>query len=277
MSSEAQIIQRWDARIADILARSDELLGQAKTASEPLIEALRSDMGPLTQSWMAVEHRMHQHGEEVSEAWDEVSDELAEVDDPGDGLMDREGGKRDLTQVEIEIRFQRARIEVMARAAEKMRAAALATDARERRCTQCGAPLDRVKPVSQALNVECGYCASMNTIEPSHALRLFASSGSLYLGEREALEAWAAMRRAEVRIHQFRNARDVPLALLEEFEAAARLYWTTRLGVEAQYVPEDAKYLDTRLAARMKDVERTLRRHWQWRQRSGEGVSTSGA
>src|SRR4029079_9967902 len=120
-----------------------------------------------------------------------------------------------------------------------MREVALATDAAAHACNNCGAKLDRVTPVSQSLNVECAHCKSMNTVNPGTALRMFAASGVMHLAAEEAREVGESMRRTETKIKQYRDAKDVPLAMLIELEASTRNYWTTRLAVEARYNPHE--------------------------------------
>jgi hypothetical protein len=266
---EAQrLIHRWDAAIARVRGEFDSTLAEAVAGSEPLIDATESDLTPLTLPWNTIEARRHKLGEQVSDAWDDISDEMSECDAFDHALMDREGTKRDATTLELEISYLRAYHGVLARASERMRQLALIADCGERSCQYCGATLDKVRPVSEALNVECGYCQAMNTVDPGTQLRMFAAMGAHHLAEHDALEDRFAMMRAEHLIHQYRDNKDVPLSLLEQLEASARRYHSTRLSVEARYNPEQAKYVDQKVARYMKDTERTLKQFWQWRQRS---------
>jgi hypothetical protein len=260
------LIQRWDALIAEVLGRFDVILAKASAASQPLLENVVDDLSQLTLPWTAVEQQKHRYGEEISDGWDEVSDQLSEVGGLPEGVMDQQGKKRDQATCELAIRYQRAYSGVMAAAADRMRAHALAADARRSYCPSCGAAMDRVNPVSQALNVECPYCNALVSVEPGAALRMFASGGALFLGEREAFPAWEAMTRAETQMKQYRNRKDVPLELLQHYEAAARAYWTTRLTVETSFVPEQAPYLESKVQRYVGDVHKQLRGYWQWRQ-----------
>jgi hypothetical protein len=124
---------------------------------------------------------------------------------------------------EIEIRYTRAYRLAVAAAADVMRQRALQADARNRSCKRCGASLDRIRLSGMALNVECGYCLAVNTIEPGQALRAFAVVGAMALAERQALELWEAMTRALTQINQYRERKDVPLELLREYERGAWL------------------------------------------------------
>lgn len=270
-SAEADaLIERWDAAIADIRQRFATVLAQATAGSEPLINATESDLTPLTLPWNTIDPQRHTFGEEVSDVWDDVSDEMSDCDGFSHEMMDREGNKRDATVLEIELDHLQAYGDVMTRAAERMRQAALATDAANHECQRCGAKLDKVSPVSEALNVKCGYCDAMNTVDPGTAMRMFAAMGALHLAEHAARSHRVAMMRAEHLIDEYRDNKDVPLSLLEEFEGASSRYYTTRLTVEAQHNPELQKHIEMKLARHTKDANRKLKQYWQWRQRPAQ-------
>jgi hypothetical protein len=264
-----RLIEQWNAIITGVLARVDAILAEASAGSQAVIPHLGSDLVPLVQPWQAVEHQMHGHKEEIADAWNLISDELSEIDGLPEGVVFQEGHKRDWATTEIEIRSTRAYRLAVAAAADVMRQHAIQADARSCSCTHCGATLDRAQLSGMALNVECGYCRAVNTIEPGQALRAFAATGALALAEREALPLWEEMTRALTQINHYRDRKDVPFALLEQYESAARGYWTTRHTVEGDLVPEQRPYAAQRIESNMKGVHKTLRQHWQWRQQRG--------
>jgi hypothetical protein len=263
------VIERWNAAIADVLARVDAILAEASAASEAVIQQTGADLAPLGQAWGAVQHQMHQCGEQVAAAWLGISGELSQADGLPEGVVWREGGKRNWATGEIDIRYTRAYRLAMGAAADVLRQRALQADARTRQCRRCGASLDHIRLSGLALNVECGYCLAVSTIEPGQALRMFAIVGAAALAERQALGQWEAMTRALARINQYRERTDVPLELLAEYERAGRGYWTERLTVEADFAPEQRPFVAQQLESRMKGVHKTLRQYWQWRQAAG--------
>jgi hypothetical protein len=268
-SRAGELIKRWDVAIAEIHARLHAVLSEAVIGSGPIIAKLETDLTPLVLPWNTITPRMRESCEELAETWNTLSDEMSDSGDFTHEMMAREGNKRDLAGLELELMHDRMYGSVMARAAEHMRQRALGSDAAAHTCKQCGAKLDKVTPVSASLNVECGYCKSINTIHPGTALRMFAASGAIHLAAEVARAPNEAMRRCELRIKQYRDAKDVPLALLIELEATSRTYWTTRLEEEAKHNPEEQKYVAAKLERYMKDVQRTLRRYWQWREHEG--------
>jgi hypothetical protein len=264
-----QVIERWNAAIANVLARVDATLTDAGAGSQAMIAHLGSDLTPLVQPWGAVEHQMHQYREQIAETWNRIGDDLSKVRGLPEGVMWREGAKRNWATKEIEIRYTRAYRLAVAAAADVMRQRALQADARTRSCKRCGASLDRIRLSGMALNVECGYCRAVNTIEPGPALRMFAAVGAMALAERRALNLWEAMTRALTRINDYRDSKDVPLELLQEYERAGRGYWTTRMTAEADFAPEQRPFVAQKIESYMKSVNKTLRQHWQWRQLAG--------
>jgi hypothetical protein len=266
-----QVIERWNAAIAEVLARVDATLADATAGSQAVIAHVGSDLTPLVQPWGAVEHQMHQYREQIAETWLRISAEFSNVDNLPDGVVWREGGKRDWATSEIEIRYTCAYRLAVAAAADLMRQRALQADAHACSCRQCGALLDRIRLAGMALNVECGYCRAVNTIEPGRALRMFAVVGAMVLAERQALEEWVAMTRAHKQINHYRERKDVPLELLRQYERAGRDYWTKRVTAEADFVPEQRPFVTQKIESYMKGVNKTLRQHWQWRAQ-GPGV-----
>jgi hypothetical protein len=266
---QQQVIDRWNAAIADVLTRVDATLADATAGSHTVIAQLGTDLGPLTLPWGAVKHQMHQYTSEISDAWNRISDEFSSVDHLPDGVMWREGGKRNWATKEVDIRYNRAWQLVMAAAADVLLDRALEADARTRLCRRCGAPLDRIRLSGMALNVECGYCRAVNTIEPGRELRMFAAVGAMALAERQALDLWETMTRTLNQINSYRDRKDVPLELLQQYERAGRGYWTTRVTAEADYAPEQRPFVAQKIESYMKSVNKTLRQHWQWREFAG--------
>jgi len=259
----ASIVRRWDGVIADVRQRFRSLIEKTAAASDAQLAALGTDLGPLSRSWSPTQHQLHQHQEEISDAWNQISDLLSEAEPP-EGVMDREGQKRDGATCELELDYERAYRAAMARAAERLKQQWQGATA-ERRCLSCNTPLPAVVVISQAVNVPCPSCGAMTLLDPGPGLRSFAAA-ALFIGQRSAQTAWEAMRRAEARINGYRDRREVPLELLRELESSAREYWTTTLTVEAEQVPELAKHMTAKLEGAMKGVEKTLRQFWQWRQ-----------
>jgi hypothetical protein len=223
------IVKRWEAAIADVLRRADALLAQRSAESDALVAAQGPDFPALGRLWSRTEAEYRPFSEELQSAWDVILDELADLA-VGHETTQSEGTKRDLAACELEIRHTRALRLVMARAAERLK-----RDADERGDATL------------------------------HAA--FEGSGARHLAERAGHEDWERMTRAHTRIKNFRDTKDVPIVLLKELESSARRYFTTLFTVEAELLPLQAPYVAAKIERHMKDIERTLRQHWQWRER----------
>ena len=221
--------KRWDAAIADVLRRADAHLAQASAESDRLVAAQGADFQALGRLWSRTEAEFRPFGQEISDAWDRISDELSELAPP-EGTMESEGAKRNLATGELEIRRTRGFRLVMARAAERLK-----RDADER-----------------------GDAAMRAAFE---------GSGARHLAERAGHEDWERMTRAQTRINNYRDRKAVPITLLKELESSAHRYFTTLFTVEAEHLPLQAPYVAAKIERHMKDIERTLRQHWQWRER----------
>jgi hypothetical protein len=228
------IAEEWELAIADALARVKALVEKATAESGAHIASLDPGYAVLTRLWSKTKTDVDRIREEVQERWDQILDQLSDDEVPAPHwVIRREGNKRDTATCELESRYWLAERAVMARAAT----------VRKQRAQELGT---------------------------KEAYDLFAANGGIYLGQYAARDAWLRMTRAQTWIHGYRNAKDVPMSLLEELEAASRDYWTQSLRVEAEHVPELAQYVDQKIAAYMKSTEKTLRGFWQWRAKQKE-------
>ncbi len=228
MSTWAALVARWDATRESILGRFDGVLSQATAVSEPLIASMTSDSSALQRMWQPVEAKMHAMTEEVSNAWDEISDEMSEVEGIPETGMWIEGLKRDATNTEIEVRHGRARAATFARAAVMM----------HRHAQASGDP---------------------------GAMQMFVHGGAVFLAEQAAIENWAAMKTAETRIQGYRNKKAVPMQLLQYYAEVSANYWRVRYTTEAKYNTTQQASLEQKIANFTKESHKLLRQHPQWR------------
>jgi len=222
------LVARWDATREATLARFDAVLAEATAASQPLIAATTTDTSGLQRLWQPVEAKMHAATDDVSGAWDTISDAMSEVDDAPKGGIWLEGFKRDATTTDIEVRHGRARAGVFARAAMQMHAHARASG------------------------------------DPS-AMQMFVHGGAVFLAEQAAIENWAAMKTAETRIHGYRSKKAVPMKMLEYYAKVSANYWRVRHGTEAKYNTRLQASLDQKIANFTRESHKLLLEHPQWR------------
>ncbi|MGH1342674.1 MAG: hypothetical protein ACRBN8_14030 [Nannocystales bacterium] len=222
------LVGRWDATREAIVARFDAVLSEATAVSEPLVAGVTTDATALQRMWQPVEAKMHAMTGEVSDAWDEISDEISDVDGaPGNGVY-AEGIKRDATNTEIEIRHGRARAALFAKVAVAM----------HRHAGTSGDPA---------------------------AVKMFAHGGAVFLAEQAAIEHWAGMKTAETKIHAYRNKKAVPMQLLTYYAQVSSSYWRVRHGTEAKYNQALRASLETKIENFTQESHKLLHEHPQWR------------
>lgn len=222
------LVARWDATREAILARFDSVLSQSTAVSEPLIAGITTDSSALQRMWQPVEAKMHAMSGEVSEAWDQISDEMSGLDGAPENGVFIEGIKRDATTTEIEIRHGRARAAVFARVAVAMHQYARASG------------------------------------DPG-AMQMFTHGGAVFLAEQAAIEHWAAMKTARTKIQAYRNKKAVPMQLLKYYAQVSANYWRVRYSTEAKYNQTQQASLETKIANFTQESHKLLHEHPQWR------------
>ncbi|MBV1860862.1 MAG: hypothetical protein KUG77_20775 [Nannocystaceae bacterium] len=222
------LVGRWDAAREAILARFDGVLSESTMVSEPIAATITTDASALERMWQPVEAKMHAMTDEVSDAWDTISDEMADLDGAPENGVFIEGIKRDATTTEIEIRHGRARAAVFAKVAIAMHQHA-------------------------------------RTSGDATAVQMFAHGGAVYLAEQAAVEHWAGMKTAETKIQAYRNEKAVPMQLLTYYAQVSAGYWRVRHTTEAKYNQAQRASLETKIANFTKESHKLLHGFPQWR------------
>jgi hypothetical protein len=221
------LVARWDATRETILGRVDGVLSQSTAVSEPIAATITTDATALQRLWQPVEAKMCSLSDEVSDAWDAISDEMSEVEGSPKGGIWLEGFKRDACTTDIEVRHGRARASIFAKAAASMLRHAQASG-------------------------------------DQNALRMFAHGGAIFVAEQAAVDNWAGMKTAQTRIRGYRNPAAVPMQLLEYYAKVSANYWRIRHGTEAKYNPAQQAGLETKIANFTRESHKLLLEHPQW-------------
>lgn len=222
------LVVRWDDAREAILARFDRVLSEATAVSEPLAAGITTDASALQRMWQPVEAKMHAMTGEVSDAWDDISDEMSDVDGAPETGVFVEGIKRDACTTEIEIRHGRARAAVFAKVAVAM------------------------------------HQHARTSGDPA-AVQMFAHSGAVFLAEQAAIEHWAGMKTAETKIQAYRNKKAVPMQLLTYYAQVSASHWRVRYSTEAKYNQTLRASLEIKIANFTKESHKLLFEHPQWR------------
>ncbi len=254
----------WDASIAQVQQEFSQVLAQAVASSAPFIDAIQTDYGELERHWAPMDRELDNAKDAISRIWNSTQRVLMREHEEEEA-REFQANKRDFGRLELEIAHQAALREVRARASQVMLNFALHSDARSRQCTSCGQAITSVL-IDRAQNIACPACQAPQTVEPGMAFRVFATVGATWVGQWDGFPYWATMVRLELQIQNFRNTKDVPMAMLHEYNNAAYHYWSLAFGSEAQLVPAMAGHMQNKIDGQMKPVRKLLRSHWQWRE-----------
>jgi hypothetical protein len=214
------IVADWERGIREVQAAFAEVLRSIDAKSRAAAVQTPEDIQVVSRLWQVAKAEQHKHRERIDARWGEVLDLLAEQA-PGEEVTQREGKKRDLGGLELEIACERASRTAMAHAGEKLLGAG-----------QSPAHLQAVAHL---------------------------------IADAAAVAPWEEMTRANQAMSAERNRKDVPLAVLERFNDAARRYFQLRFDTEARYLPVLAPHVATKVDGQMETVTRQLKMFWQWR------------
>lgn len=228
-------LRRWDAFVAKLEARLDEVLAEADAGLDEIIATEVIDPGPTSSALNEVRARLYGLQKKLEEALERLAPEL-EQDDDGERLSRIEEQGRAL-HARIDERWEELETFKSARYAHALQTLARAEMDRARgesRCSACKAPLE-LRILHQASNVECGHCRALNTLRPGPATAMFFGGSALHFLALEA--AWperAALRQAEGR---FRALREASERDAETYRQALRRYWTPYCRAKGELTP----------------------------------------
>ncbi len=113
------IIADWERFIRDIQAAFAEVLRGIDAKSRAVAVRNPDDLQVVSRLWSVAKAEQHRHRERIDNRWNEVVDLLADQA-PGEEVTYREGKKRDLGGLELEIACERSTRAAMAHAAETL-------------------------------------------------------------------------------------------------------------------------------------------------------------
>ena len=263
--SVPQSLITWHAEIDQNRDAFAATVEQALRETDPLLASMGDDLSLLDGVWGPAARKLEGAKQSLRHAWNRATSALAR-DTAVSEQQERQADRTyETAESDLELLFEEGYRSAKAKAARALMEHALHVDARSRFCTGCAEPMVSLL-IGQAQNVDCPACGQGQTVEPGQAFRVFATSAALWVGEWEAFAHWRDMTRAALQIAQYEDKKEVPLALLMDFHDFAQKCWGTTFGVEAQLVPQMASHIPRKVEARMKDANRLLREHWQWRE-----------
>ena len=215
--------ERWDAFLAKIKTRSDEILAEAVEGSAQFLEQPEVDQNALGRIWTVIRHRMSDLRGKIEDTW-------------GGSVMDLfEGAAQDRARMQgqdldaaLENDFERAEARAYAdvgRWIAKRAAEMRVTDAK---CMHCGSP-HSVVGVRFTYEWTCASCKATATFQPS-TFEYQLEGAAAYIAKDRAFDAELAAKRD-------RGER--------------RAYWQLYLATMAELLPERAATIEADVASKL--------------------------
>jgi hypothetical protein len=239
------VTTRWDAFLAKLRGRADDVLAEARAGSRALLEQTDDDVQPLSNAWDAIRARMLDLGAKIDEVWRaEVDPKLEAAGAPGE-VLDREREKGRALRDALDVEYERQRVSAFGEAARRLLARA-AEPVPDVACPRCGFRF--APPVSRyAVEVACGHCRAVVTCQPSRWIFVIEGAAHM-LAEESAFPAWLAAHEAEEASRRTRGRR---IELMVAEEAARIAHARAYFGAIAARIPERAATLDHDVRARL--------------------------
>lgn len=163
MATKEELIQRWDAFLAKIQERFTESLGHAEEACKEQLEETDYEYDTVMRSWGGMKAQINDLIEKIDQTWDaKVGPAMEAI---GDFHYDENDKAYDLNHKlthDLEA-FQR---KLEGELSEMFYDHAILIANKKASCTQCDADIAIRKDIFRAQYITCGYCNSVNTIEP---------------------------------------------------------------------------------------------------------------
>lgn len=218
--------ERWDAFLAKIRARSDELLAEAVEGSAQFIDQPDFDQNALGVLWSAIRHRLIELRAKISDTWSASVMELFEGQ-----AQARAEARGERLDAQLELDFDRAEARAWADVGRWIARRAAEMRVTEAPCLRCGCR-HAVVGIRTTYEWTCPSCRATATFQPStFEYQLEGAADSI--AKDRAFDAEHAMRAAE---HD---------------HAKRRAYWQIYLAAVAEVLPERAATLDADLARKV--------------------------
>ncbi len=215
--------QRWDAFLAKIRERSDELLAEAVAGSAEFIDQPEFDQNALGVLWSAIRHRLIELRGKISDTWSERVMDL--FTGPAQDRAQRRGEQ---LAEQLELDFERAEVRAWADVGRWIARRAAELRVTDAPCLRCGAR-HSVVGIRATYEWTCPSCRATATFQPSTFEYQLPGAADAIAKDR-AFDAALALRGAE-------HDRD-----------QRRAYWQIYLGAVAEVLPERAATLAADLA-----------------------------
>lgn len=272
MNAEQQaLMQRWQAFLAKIDGRLDELIAEATQGVEALAAQYPTDTMPLGNAMSGLDNRIQQLRDKIDETWDSKVDEQFTDADDGDGFLDKGlDAKRDF-EIAFDEKWTLWKCRAVADYHRKMLPLVQEALAKPVFCTNCGAPLGAGNAV-QTVAITCKSCDAVVQVTPEAVVQIYYGGGAGHaFGEERSAPIRFQIERFREEVDRWRRAREwapEPIESMDKWEQLELSYWQTYAQAKAELLgqPVDQELVDSR----MRDFRKwNLENDQRWRKAKG--------
>lgn len=163
MSTKEELIYRWDGFLKKIESRFQESLQHAEEACTEQLVATDYEYETVFRSWMGMKAQIEALIQKIDDTWHtKVQPEMRVLGDFWSDESYKTSETNDRLTEEL-FAFQR---QLEGKLSQQFYDHAIQIANKKASCSQCDADLEIRKDIFRAQYITCGYCNSVNTIEP---------------------------------------------------------------------------------------------------------------
>jgi hypothetical protein len=163
MATKEELIQRWDAFLIKIEERFNQSLQHAADACKEQLVDTNYEYDTVMRSWGGMKAQINDLIEKIDQTWDtKVGSAMKAV---GDFYSDENDKAYDLNH-KLTFALEAFQRELEGELSEQFYNHAILIANKKASCTQCNADVAIRKDIFRAQYITCGYCNTVNTIEP---------------------------------------------------------------------------------------------------------------
>lgn len=226
MSSQQELIQRWDTFLKKIEICYLESLEQAEEACLAQLEETNYDYYTVFRAWTGMKAQINNIIPKIDETWQrKVLPKMREVDN-GSYFYNEQSFKASKLSDALHEKMERFETILQGKLSQRFYDHAKQTVDKNFTCSQCGAPIQVVKDLFRAQYISCGACGSINTFKPETKFIQIGWNAIDNIVALQLLPLHDAMSRAIRNIQDVRKEHQTE-EMWEAYKSAYFIYWET--------------------------------------------------
>ncbi|MDB4292348.1 hypothetical protein N9954_03015 [Maribacter sp.] len=163
MGNQQELIERWNAFLQKIENRFAESLAYAEEACSEQLVSTDYEYETVLRSWQGMKAQVHELIRKIDVVWD--TKVMPEMRSLGDFYID-EGYKASDTNDRLTEELFAFERKLEGKLAQRFYDHAIQVANKKASCSQCNADIAIRKDIFRAQYISCGYCNTVNTVQP---------------------------------------------------------------------------------------------------------------